>query len=191
MQHLRIPGWFFALTLAATFAATAATVPPVPAFSARYQLLRNGSPIGEATLTLGKDKNGAWTFTTTSKGTSGLAGLLGATTHEASVFHWVDNLPQCDSYDYSLNTAVKQQHRTVHCDWNRHVIEVDDKGKHAFASKPGTLERHTVPLALAAGLAAGKNKFDLPVAVRDRVEIQHYAAQGKATLHVPAGTCRV
>lgn len=186
--HLRIFRFLLALTLATTFAAAAATAPPVPAFSARYQLLRNGNPIGEATLILSDGKNGAWTFTTTSKGTSGLAGLLGATTHETSVFHWVDNLPRCDSYDYSLDTAVKQQHRTVHCDWNRHVIEVDDKGKHTFAARPGTLERHTVPLALAAGLASGKKQFDLPVAVRDRVEVQHYAAQSKASVHVPAGT---
>lgn len=187
MPHLRSFGLALALTLVTTFAAAAATAPPLPAFSARYQLLRNGSPIGEATLTL-RSSGDSWTFTTVSKGTAGLAGLLGAATHETSVFHWVGGLPQCDSYDFTLTTAVKQLHRSMHCDWHQHTIVVDDKGTHTFAAKPGTLERHTVPLALAAGLANGKKQFDLPVAVRDRVEDQHYAAQGKATVQVPAGS---
>lgn len=188
MPHFRNFGFALALTLVATFAAAAKTAPPLPAFRARYQLLRNGTPIGEATLTLRKSSDGAWTFTTVSKGTSGLAGLLGAATRETSVFHWVGDLPQCDSYDYTLNTAVRQQHRSVRCDWSHHVIEVDDRGKHTFEARPGTLERHTVPLALAAGLSDGKKQFDLAVAVRDRIEDQHYAARGKATVQVPAGS---
>ncbi|MGH8216030.1 MAG: DUF3108 domain-containing protein, partial [Rhodanobacteraceae bacterium] len=82
----------------------------------------------------------------------------------------------------------KQQHRSVRCDWSRHVIEVDDKGTHSFATQPGVVERHTVPLALAAGLAAGKTEFTLPVAVRDRVEMQHYTTHGEQAVTVPAGT---
>jgi hypothetical protein len=188
MQRYQNLGFLFALTLAAISTAAGASSAPLPAFSARYQLLRNGSPIGEASLTLSESKNGTWTFITASRGTSGLAGLLGASTRETSVFHWTGDLPQCDSYDYTLNTAVKQQHRSVRCNWSGHIITVDDKGTHTFAAKPGTLERHTVPLALAAGLAAGRKQFNLPVAVRDRIETQHYAAQGKARLRVPAGT---
>lgn len=181
---------WFAVAAAVLLGANAAVAasPPVPAFTAHYRLLQNGSPIGSATLTLSQGSDGEWTFTTASRGTSGLASLLGASTREVSVFHWVDNLPQCDRYDYSLSTALKQQHRTVHCDWTRHDIVVDDKGKHTFAAEPGTLERHTVPLALAAGLASGRQSFALPVAVRDRVEMQHYTAHGKQAMTVPAGT---
>ena len=168
--------------------AAAAASPPVPAFTAHYRLLQNGSPIGSATLTLSRGSDEEWTFTTASRGTSGLASLLGASTREVSVFHWMDNLPQCDRYDYTLSTALKQQHRTVRCDWTRHSITVDDKGMHTFAAQPGTLERHTVPLALAAELASGHRSFTLPIAVRDRIEMQHYATHGKQTVTVPAGT---
>jgi hypothetical protein len=175
-----------ALLIGAQVAAAAA--PPVPAFTAEYQLLRDGSPIGTATLTLSRDSGDEWMFTTVSKGTAGLASLLGAGTRETSVFRWVDDRPQCESYDYTLTTALKQQHRSVRCDWSRHAIEVDDKGRHSFATQPGVVERHTVPLALAAELAAGKTEFSLPVAVRDRVEMQQYTAHGEQAVTVPAGT---
>jgi len=176
-----------AIVLLAANAAVAAE-PPVPAFTAHYRVLQNGSPIGKATLTLAPGAGGAWTFTTQSQGTAGLASLLDAGTREVSVFHWVKDLPQCDRYDYTLSTALKQRHRTVRCDWARRVITVDDKGTHTFAAEPGALERHTVPLALAAGLASGQRSFTLPVAVRERIEMQHYAAHGEQAVTVPAGT---
>lgn len=177
----------FAIMLAAICGAAIAATPPLPAFTAHYQLLSNGAPIGKATLTLRKGNDGTWTFTTASQGTSGLASLLGASVHEVSTFRWVGDLPQGISYDYAMNTAIKQQQRKVHFDWNSHTIEVDDKGTRRFPTQPGALERHTVPLALAAGLAAGKQGFTLPVAVRDRIESQYYAAQGTHPITVPAG----
>lgn len=176
-----------AAVLLATAVASAAT-PPLAAFTAHYRLLQNGSPIGTATLTLKRDTGDTWTFITQSKGTAGLAALLGASVSETSTFRWVGDLPQGVSYDYVMNTGINQKHRRVHFDWATHTIKVDDKGTFQFPTRPGTMERHTVTLALAAGLAAGKSDLTLPVAVRDRIEMQHYAAHGKQTLTVPAGT---
>lgn len=181
---------------AASFAAVALTVfctaavaaPPVPAFTAHYRVLQNGSPIGEATLTLAPGANGTWTFTTESTGTAGIASLLSASTREVSTFKWVGDLPQGISYDYTMNSALKQKHRSVRFDWSSRTVDVDDNGNFHFATQPGAVERHTIPLALAAGLAAGKTGLTLPVAVRDRIETQHYAAQGKQNVSVPAGT---
>jgi hypothetical protein len=172
----------------AVFCTAANAAPPVPAFTAHYRVLQNGSPIGEATLTLAPGANGTWTFTTASKGTAGLASLLAASTREVSTFKWVDDLPQGVSYDYTMNSALKQKHRSVRFDWANHTVDVDDNGSFHFATQPGAVERHTIPLALAAGLAAGKTSFTLPVAVRDRIETQHYAAHGKQDVSVPAGT---
>lgn len=188
MKIFHLVGFAVAAAVLPGANAAFAASPPVPAFTAHYRLLQNGSPIGSATLTLSQGSDGEWTFTTVSKGTAGLASLLGAETREVSVFRWVDDRPRCESYEYTLSTALKQQHRTVHCDWARHEIVVDDKGTHTFATLPGTLERHTVPLALAAGLASGHQSFTLPVAVRDRIEMQRYAPHGKQAVTVPAGT---
>lgn len=176
----------FALALIAG-TASAATA-PLPAFTAHYRVLQNGSPIGEATLTLAPGADGSWTFTTLSQGTAGLASLLAAGTREVSTFRWVGDVPQGISYDYTMKTALKQRRRQVRFDWTKHVIDVNDNGSFHFPTQPGAMERHTIPLALAAGLAAGKTSFTLPVAVRDRIETQHYATQGKQDVSVPAGT---
>lgn len=177
-----------AVALAMACGVAAAVAPPLPAFTARYRLLQNGSPIGSATLVLAPGSGNAWTFTTTSKGTAGIAAVLGASLREVSTFRWVDGLPQCERYDYTLDSGLKTKRRSVRCDWKSHTIDVEDKGPHRFAAQPGTLERHTVPLALAAGLATGKSSFTLPVAVLDRVEMQHFKAQASQKISVPAGT---
>lgn len=181
----------FRFTLVVALATTcgiAVAAPPVPPFTANYRVLQNGSPIGKAILKLAPGATGSWTFTTQSQGTAGLASLLAASTREISTFRWVGDLPQGESYDYTMKTALKQKQRQVHFDWTKHVIDVNDNGSFRFPTQPGAMERHTIPLALAAGLAAGKTSFTLPVAVRDRIEMQHYAAQGKQDVSVPAGT---
>jgi hypothetical protein len=185
--HRALAAPLAALVLA-VFCTAAAAAPPVPAFTAQYRVLQNGSPIGKATLTLAPGANGTWTFTTASKGTAGIASLLSASTREVSIFKWVGDAPQGISYDYTMNSALKQKHRSVRFDWASQSVDVDDNGSFHFATQPGALERHTVPLALAAELSAGKSSFTLPVAVRDRIEMQHYAAQGKQNVSVPAGT---
>ncbi|TAN05323.1 MAG: DUF3108 domain-containing protein [Rhodanobacteraceae bacterium] len=186
MRPCRKTSLIFAFALAAV-CGVAIGAPPVPAFTAHYRVLQNGTPIGEATLTLAPAANGTWTFTTKSRGTGGLASLLSASTLEVSTFKWVGDLPQGISYDYTMKTALKQKQRQVRFDWAKHLIDVNDNGRFQFATQPGALERHTIPLALAAGLASGKTRFTLPVAVRDRVEEQHYAVQGKQNTSVPAG----
>jgi hypothetical protein len=188
MHRHRLPGSFFAIALIAAFGSAIAATPPLPAFTAHYRVLQSGSPIGRATLTLAPNKNGTWSFTTQSEGTAGLASLLAAGTREVSTFKWVGDAPQGIRYDYTMKSALKQKHRSVRFDWSSHSVEVNDNGTFHFATEPGAVERHTVPLALAAGLAAGKTTFALPVAVRDRIETQRFSAQGKQSVRVPAGT---
>ena len=187
MQSLPKFGFVLAVALSVV-CGTALAAAPVPAFTAHYRLLRGGSQIGTATVTLAKTGGDTWTYTTQSRGTAGLASLLGASVDERSTFTWVGDLPQGTGYDYSMNTAIKQKHRDVRFDWTHHMITVDDKGTFRFPTQPGALERHTVPLALAAGLAAGKTSFTLPVAVRNRIEMQHYVTRDKQSVSVPAGT---
>ena len=187
MQFLRNFGFLLALLSAAT-GGVAIAAPPVPAFTAHYRVLQNGSPIGKATLTLAPGAGNAWVFTTQSQGTAGLASLLAASTREVSTFTWAGDLPQGNSYDYTMTSALKQKHRSVRFDWSNRSIEVSDNGSFRFPAQPGAMERHTIPLALAAGLAAGQTSFTLPVAVRDRVDMQRYAAQGRQDVSVPAGS---
>ncbi|HEX6612585.1 MAG TPA: DUF3108 domain-containing protein [Rhodanobacteraceae bacterium] len=178
-----------ALGAAAALLLTAgAFAAPLPAFTAHYQLLKDGSPIGEATMTLSHSGEHAWTFVTDSKGTSGLAAMLGINAKETSSFRWKGDLPQGLSYDYSMDAAFKHKQRNVRFDWAGNTITVNDKGEHRFAAQPGALERHTVVLAIAAGLKDGKHRFELPVAVRDRIQTQQFAVKGTGPVSVPAGS---
>lgn len=176
------------LLVALACGAAVAATPPLPAFTAHYRLLQDGSPIGTAKLALAPGPGGTWTFTTTSQGTAGIAALLGASIRESSTFQWVDGLPQCERYEYTLDSGLKTKRRSVRCDWKSRTIDVQDKGPHRFPAQPGTVERHTVPLALAAGLARGQSEFSLRVAVLDRVETQHFRSRASQRISVPAGT---
>ena len=80
MQFHRASVALLAAVALAVFCTAAIAAPPVPAFTAHYRVLQNGSPIGEATLTLAPGANDTWTFTTASKGTAGIASLLSAST---------------------------------------------------------------------------------------------------------------
>jgi hypothetical protein len=180
---------FFRLLSAAALllSAGAALAAPLPAFTARYQLSKDGSPIGEATMTLQPGGDNTWIFATESRGTSGLAALMSANIRERSTFRWKGEMPEGLSYDYAMDAAIKHKERHVRFDWSSNTISVDDKGEHRFAAQPGAIERHTTVLAIAAGLRDGKHEFALPVAVRDHIETQRYAARGKQQIQVPAG----
>lgn len=179
----------FAFAAALLFAGSAPAA-PLPGFTAHYQLLKDGSPIGKATMTLAPADDGNWSFTTDSQGTSGMAALLGANIRETSTFRWKGDMPEGISYDYSMDAAIKHKQRNVRFDWSSNTIVVNDKGEHRYAAQPGTVERHTMVLAIGAELNAGKHEFELPVAVRDRVQMQHFAVQGKGAISVPAGSYR-
>jgi hypothetical protein len=176
--------FLFAAALLFTASAFAA---PLPAFTARYQLLKDGSPIGEATMTLSSSGDNTWTFVTDSQGTSGMAAMLGVNARETSKLRWKGDMPEGLSYDYSMDAAFKHKQRNVRFDWSSNTIVVNDKGEHRFSAQPGAIERHTVVLALAAGLKNGKHEFALPVAVRDRIQTQQFAVKGTGTVSVPAG----
>ena len=103
--------------------ATAATTPS--AFTATYKVSRGGSPMGTATISLHDDGNGQWTYRKAVKGTGGLAALLGASVDETSRFRWKGELPEAISYDYKLQTGIKDKQRHLRVDWNTHQVHVE------------------------------------------------------------------
>ncbi|MEN6539878.1 MAG: DUF3108 domain-containing protein [Mizugakiibacter sp.] len=167
----------------------AATAAPLSAFTARYQVERDGAAIGEATVSLRADGGGRWVYRTETKGTDGLAALLGLSALEVSTLRWgADGRPQSLDYRYDQQGGFKQRSRTAHFDWQAGRIAVQEgKGRWDYATAPGAVDRHAATLAIAAALRAGAQQVAVPVAVKDRIEVQHFAVAGAESVQVPAG----
>lgn len=162
---------------------------PPEAFTATYRVLRDGAPMGEATVSLKPLGNGQWQYSKHLRGTSGLAALLGANLDEVSRFRWKGDVPEAISYDYRLDAAIKSKQRHVSVDWHKRQVTVDEgKGAITYAAQPGMVERNTTALAIGLALRAGQKQIALPVAVKQEVETQRFKAVGKDKVTVPAGS---
>ena len=166
-----------------------AAIAAVPAaFTATYDVSQGGQPMGQATVSLRADGHGEWIYRKDVKGTGGLAALLGASVTESSRFRWKGDVPEAISYDYQLQTAVKQKQRHLTVDWPKNRVTVDDgKGAQSYPGSPGMVERNTLALALGLALRDGKQQVALPVAVRQEVQTQNFEVTGRETVKVPAG----
>ncbi len=168
--------------------AGAATAAAPPAFTATYNVSQGGQPMGQATVSLHAAGNGEWIYRKDVKGTGGLAALLAASVAESSRFRWKGDVPEAISYDYRMQTAVKQKQRQLAVDWPAQQVRVDEgKGPHTYRAVPGMVERNTLALALGVALHDGKRQVALPVAVRQEVQVQHFKVTGQEAIEVPAG----
>lgn len=159
------------------------------AFTATYDVLQGGSPLGRATVTLAPAGNGEWTYHKQMQGTGGMAALLGASLDENSRFRWKGDVPEAISYDYRLDAAIKAKKRHMAVDWSSRQVTVDEgKGPLNYPAQPGMVERNTLALAIGLALRDGQRQIALPVGVKQRVETQNFRAGGKEAVTVPAGS---
>jgi len=157
--------------------------------SAIYAVTRNGSAIGDSNFNLKRNPDGTWTLTSETKGTSGKARLLGIDVREESTFRWNGGKPQTLVYDYRQSSMIKS--RTRHIDFDATAQQAhsqENKDHFTYATPPGTTDRGTLQLLLAAAVADGAHEVSAPVAIRDRVEQQHYVVTRDETIQVPAGS---
>ncbi len=178
----------FVIALFSSLIVASAACATAPAtFTAHYQVLKKGDPIGEAVMRLSADGN-SWVYTTRTRGEHGLAGLLGMTTEETSRFRLRGGHTEMLSYDYRLDAGVKKRQRNMQVDWSTHRVQVHADGKnYSYAAAPDLVERHLLPLVLGTKLGAGQRDIALPVAVKDRVETQHFRVEGLDSIKVPVG----
>ena len=159
---------------------------PLTGFKADYEVLRNGKPLGKATLDLHNAGND-WEFVSDTQGTSGMAAMVGAEVHEKSTFTWNANKPQCLTYAYSQK-ALKTKSTSITCDWNAKTANVDDNGKPATVSLTSpAMDRHLVPLALMVDLKAGAQSLDYPVIDKSHVDDQQYLQAGHENVTLASG----
>jgi hypothetical protein len=155
---------------------------------ATYIVMRDGKAIGTATYALAANADGTWTLHSETRGTGGMAKLLGLDVREDSVFGIRDGRLQGLRYDYRQDAAIKHRQRHIEFDKAARQIRVRDNGKDfRYALVDGAIDRSTVAVALGLALADGATSTTLPVAVRDRVEMQQYAVRGGAVIDLPGG----
>ena len=177
------------LTLGLAAAGTLASAATPQPFAATYQVTKDGSPLGRATVVLKPVGDGQWEYGKRMQGTSGLAAMLGASLQETSRFRWRGDVPEAISYDYRMDAAIKTRQRHLAVDWASGQVTVDEgKGTQTYAAVPGMVERNTTALAIGLALRDGQQQIALPVAVRQEVERQQFKVAGKQKITVPAGS---
>jgi len=154
-----------------------------------YAVARDGKTVGDATYSLAGNPDGSWTLQSETRGSAGMAKLVGLDVHEQSTFRWDNGQAQGVRYDYKQDAAIKHKQRSIDFDWSAREARVHDNGKDFhYAIEPGTIDRSTVAVQLGVLLGAGAHDATLNVAQKDHLEQQRFAAQGEDSISVPAGT---
>lgn len=171
----------------ATAAGITCAATPRP-FTAHYQVLRSGNPLGHAEIRLRHDGED-WVLITHTSADKGLGGLLGLDIKESSRFRIEGLRTRLLSYRYFLDAGFRKRQRKVDVDWASGRVRVSSgKSHYSYAAVPGLVDRHLLPLVLGDFLARGALDASFPVAVKDRVESQHYRSTGTMKVQVPIGT---
>lgn len=157
-------------------------------YQARYQVLRNGSTLGQAVVTLERD-GVAWRLKSETRGTEGLAALARVEIVEDSHFRMREGRPETLDYSFLQKAAWKNRERKVKVDATAGtILSTDKSGRHQFAYRPRAIDRHLVSLAIAMDLARGDtSKLVYRVVDRDEFEDQHYRLGARKTLASPIG----
>lgn len=167
-----------ALALAAPLAAAA--LAPVPPFNATYEVRRNGSVLGEATLTLARD-GADWRFSAVTRGTEGLARIAGVRIDETSRFRYVDGRPQTISYRFDQQTSFNSRQRSADVDAGSGRIALVNKDQRVDVPfVAGVVDRQLVTVALMQAVAGGvRGQKTLQVLGRRDIEPQVWAIEAK------------
>lgn len=164
----------------ATLAALPLAAVPVAPFSATYEVRRNGDVLGEATLRLVRD-GADWRFTSSTRGTQGLARVAGVRIDEASRFRYVDGRPETIDYRYVQKTSFNARERGAVVDAGAGRIALRNRDQRTEVPYvPGVVDRQLVTVALMQAVAAGaRGEQRLQVANRREVEAQTWVIGAK------------
>lgn len=178
-----------AAALGAASDAPSTAAAPLAPVTLEYEVFRNGDPMGRSTMQLSQDDRGEWQLETSTQGTSGLAGLAGASIVERSDFAWRDGRPELRRYRYRQSVAWRNKRRELDVVPPARSIAYDD-GKHVgrLPFEDGVMDRHVVVLAIARDVAARSTELEYRVADKDRVETHRYRAAGSERVTCRAGS---
>lgn len=175
--------------LLATLALAPALANTPAAYSAEYEVLRNGRALGQADVRVSEAGNGVWEMHSHTRGTRGVASLAGVEVTERSRFRWTAESIEAMDYDYSQRAAARSRERSVRVDSGAGAITTRDRGDEArLAYQAGVLDRHILPLAIARDLSRGeRGPLSYQVADRGEVDEHVYRIVGRERVETPKG----
>lgn len=161
-------------------------------YTARYDVLRNGQRLGEATVVLRSVGEGRAEFSSSMAGTEGLAAFAGANVEERSVVRWHQGAPETVSWDFRQKAAWKTRERSLRVDAGARRIEGRDRDERFSPPyRPGVLDRNAVTVALMQDLAAGRTgELRYPVPDKDEVATWLFRTGASERLDTPMGAQR-
>lgn len=172
-----------AVTMSPVFAAT------LTPYTATYEVMRNGKPLGTGVVTLKPDGRGHWELTSVTEGTKGLASLAGVEIRERSVVDVREDVIETLDYRYQQSAGWKKRERSVSFDAAAKRITSRDKDREfGFDLVPGVMDRQAVSLALSRDVASGKTgTLSYTVVDRDELGPQDYVVGARERIDTPAG----
>jgi hypothetical protein len=168
-----------------------AVASPKP-YHAEYAVSRNGSAQATATVNYGPEANGRWQLSSHTRGSQGMAALVGVDINEKSILRWNGDQPETVDYRFSQKAAWSSKQRSVKVDAGAgHITSIDKDKTYSLAYQPGVLDQNAINVALINDLAAGK-RGDLVYSVVNKraVSSQRYHVVGEVTLPTALGSQR-
>lgn len=160
---------------------------PLKPFVASYDVKRGGKIVGEASMTLSGDGDRQWTLVTETRGTAGMARLLGLDVREESDFIVDDQATlHSTSYRYKQDATLKSRQRRIEFDRQTNEARVTDKDKlFRYPLQTGSIDRQVVVVAL--GRSQQRDEHTFSVAVKEGIENQRFERRETRPLSLPAG----
>ena len=181
------------LLCAALAAPAAAAATPPSAFSADYEVLQNGKPIGRGSISLRDLGGGRFELVTRSEGTQGLAAVAGVKREERSLLAWTGAALETREYRMQQKAAWNSREHRVQVDPSTRRITSTWKGEATpLPWRAGVLERHGATAAMMSALASGRETgtITFPIVGRRDLEDETYRFAARVRLRTAVGTLR-
>lgn len=156
-------------------------------FVAQYSLSKRGMTIGEIRLSLAREDN-RWRFETQAKA-AGMARMFSDDTiTESTLLAIGDNGIRPLHYRYLRSGNKHGKDLQTEFDWKKATAKVTAKGESTSVElNAGTLNEHSVTLALILATQAGFSEKTYTVLDGTKVETQTFTLANNETVKVPAG----
>ena len=174
------------LILALLLSAAPCAAQALSAFEARLELLRNGKVMGETVFTFTAGE-GKWRMETRTRGTRGLARLIGLDESSFSEGDWDDGMARPLRFERTVK-AIKTLRWSADFDWPEGIVQTSyPDGESTLELQPGAIDETAIGLRVRAGLAQGEDDWHLLVVDEDEIEQQHFAVRAVERVQTALG----